>query len=232
MQGRQARDATSEPTRPRREDLLGLISAKKTKLENALEKNWIAHLLVAGIGVAMVFNVRKVAESVIGGFFKGTYDRETVATILLAIHVYYFMRMGPLLTAFVVAKSWHDEQLECYLTGPPKPARNAKADPLHPLFGTTSFLAAALYPGSRGYLVITTVVVSLAQASALFLVFRSYHVSLRISPASLFFAVLIAAIGMLYWMFWQRAFTRATLILLALALCWFVLFTIVAPVAP
>jgi hypothetical protein len=166
--------ARSERTGSHTEGLLRLTSAKKAKLENALEKVWIAHVLVAGIGIATVFNVGKVTESLIARHLQGTYDVKTIATILLATHLYYFMRTGPLLNAFNKAKALHDMQLEGYLTVRSQELEEAKADPIHPLYGTTSFMAAALYPHADGYLIITTFVVSVAQAAALFLVVKAY----------------------------------------------------------
>jgi hypothetical protein len=228
MQGQLASDANGEQMRPHTKGLLRLTSAQKEKLEHALEKTWIAHVLVAGIGIAIVFNVGNVAESIIAHLLQGPYDLKTIATILLAVHVYYFMRTGPLLSAFGEAKSWHDYQLEGYFKGQEE-AEKARADPLHPLSGTTSFLAAALYPRAKGYLIITTFVVSVAQAATLFLVFKAFRVGAGISLSSAFFVLVLVILITLYFMFWQRRYAGATVVVIVLVLILFFVFEMVAP---
>jgi hypothetical protein len=207
------------------EYLLGLTSAKTDKLEKDLEATWIAHVVVAGIGIAMVFNVGHVAEAVVGGILKVNYDLKTVAPILLAIHLYYFMRTGPLLTEFNEAKKLRDGLLDDYSTGQLK-GRNVE-----PLRATTSFLANAFHPHRAGipYFIITTLFVSLAQASALFLVYTAYHTNAIVS-----LVIAIVAMIVLYSLFWkaQRAqedhtlATWAVAALSVLVLLWLCSFTI------
>jgi hypothetical protein len=213
--------SNSECPRPRiLELLLQLTSAKYDKLEKALEMTWIAHVVVAALGLAMVVNLGKVPESVVGYFLQGKYDLKTVAAIILAVHLYYFMRTGHLLTAFNDAKAFQDGLLDDYLTGHPE---KGKVAPLH---RTMSFLAAAFYPHAEAapYFIITALVVSLAQASSLFLVVKAYHAGAMSSLGIVLFFMII-----LYYLFWkaQRDRTRATravIVLSVLTVSWFSIF--------
>jgi cbb3-type cytochrome oxidase subunit 3 len=168
----------------------------------------------------MMFNIGRVGQAIASRYLQGTSDLETVAPILLAIHLYYFMKTGSLLTAFNEVKALRDELLKDYLKGQPE---GGKVGPLH---GTTSFLAAAFYddePGpvhaARGpwwqwmlgrwvpYFVITALVVSIAQAAALFLVYEAYHAS------AMFWLVIVIVLVLLitlYIMFWKAGPSQAT----------------------
>src|ERR1700724_3302129 len=83
------------------EFLLKLTSDKVEKLEGALEKNWIAHLILAGVGLALVLNIGNLPGLLANYFLRGGYDKKAGATIILAALLYYFMKLGHLLTAFV-----------------------------------------------------------------------------------------------------------------------------------
>jgi hypothetical protein len=204
--------------RPRAlELLLRLTFAKLNKLEAALEKVWIAHVVIAGMGVATVFHVGKIPELIFNRFFNGEYDPKTVAVIIMASHLYYFMKTGHLLTAFNDAKDLRDELFEGYLTGLPWRGK------VSPLRRTTSFLAAVFYPHTEGisYFIVTAVVVSLAQASSLYLVVNAYH-------ASAMLTFVLCVLFILYYLFWhaQRDRLRATWavgVLWALTALWFFL---------
>jgi hypothetical protein len=202
----------SEPPH-RLEVLLGLASTKTDALEKALERTWIAHVVVAGIGIAVVLNVGQVLQAIAGRYLQGASDLETVAPIMLAIYLYYFMKTGSLLTAFNEAKALRDRLLKDYLEGQPE---EGTVGALH---GTTSFLAAAFYDDEPGlvhptggtwwrwklgrwvpYFFITALVVSLAQAAALFLAFEAYHATARIWLVIVLILVIVLDI-----MFWKPA---------------------------
>jgi hypothetical protein len=261
----------SEHMSPHRlEFLLGLNSAKTDTLEKALEKTWIAHVVVAGIGFAMVFHVGHVLQALVGRYLPGTSDLETVAPIMLAIYLYYFMKTGPLLTAFNEAQALRDRLLKNYLEGQPE---EGTVGPLHetssflaaafyddepglvhatvgswwrwklgkwvpylerqpeegtvgPLHETSSFLAAAFYDDEPGlvhaadgswwrwklgkwvpYFFITALVVSLAQAATLFLVYEAYHAS---TMFLLVIVIVLVLLITLYVMFWKPGPSQAT----------------------
>lgn len=211
-----------EDTTPTRlKFLLGITSGKTDTLDKALEKTWIAHVVIAGIGIAMVLDIGKVTESVFLHLL-GSYDHRTAAAILLAISLYYSMKTGPLLTAFNQARMLRDDLLDAYLAG-----QKGMVDPLRQ---PTSFLAAVFYddepgPGHAGggsgwrwkleewvpkwvpYFVITTFVVSLAQAAPLFLVYEAYHASPRFW---LVIVIVSAFLLALYYMLWKPPSSTAT----------------------
>lgn len=201
--------------------LLGLTSAKTDTLDKALEKTWIAHVVIAGIGIAMVLNIGKVTESVFHHLL-GSYDPNTAAAIILAISLYYSMKTGPLLTAFNEARMLRDDLLDAYLAG-----QKGMVDPLR---RPTSFLAAVFYDDEPGpghaaggsgwrwmpekwvpkwvpYFIITTFVVSLAQAAPLFLVYEAYHESPRFW---LVIVIVSAFLLALYYMLGKAGLTTAT----------------------
>jgi hypothetical protein len=200
----------SEPHH-RLEFLIKLTSAKTDALEKALEKTWIAHVVVAGLGFAMVLNVGQVLQAIAGRYLPGASDLKTVAPIMLAIYLYYFMKTGPLLTAFNEAKSLRDQLLKNYLKGQPE---EGKVAPLHE---TSNFLAAAFYDDLPGlvpvggpwwrrkfvkwlpYFFITDLVVSLAQAAALFLMFEAYHASAMFWLVIVIVSVLLIALYIMFW---------------------------------
>lgn len=202
--------------------LLGLTSGKTDRLDKDLEKVWTAHLVVAGIGIAMVLNIGKVTESLFSHLV-GSYDPKTAAAILLAISLYYFMKIGPLLTAFNEAKKLRDELLEAYLTGQPQEGMAT------PLRRPTSFLAAAFYPGGVPDFIVTALVVSLAQAAPLFLVVKAYQASATIS-----LVIALSFMAILYTLFWRtrRENPRASWavsVLCVLVPFWFFLFEFLIP---
>jgi hypothetical protein len=84
----------------RRKLLISMTSAKVTKLEEALEGNWVAHVVVAGIGFALVYGVANLPKLLSEYFVKGDYDKKGVAAITLAILLFYFMKLGHLLSSY------------------------------------------------------------------------------------------------------------------------------------
>ncbi len=152
--------------------LLNLNSDKINRIESGLEKNWIAHLILSGVGVALVFNIGNLPGFITHYFSESPYDRKAVAAITLAILLYYFMKLGHLLTSFVDASQLQDSLLKDYLDGDFDEGR------LSPLHKSTNFFVETFFsPGvltSLPYLVVTLFVVSIAQAGALFLFAQAY----------------------------------------------------------
>jgi hypothetical protein len=92
-----------EPERDdkRTEYLLKLTSDRVNRLENALEKNWIAHLILAASGLALVFHIGSFRDLLSNYFIHGGYDQKVIAAVDLALLLYYFMKLGHLLTLYV-----------------------------------------------------------------------------------------------------------------------------------
>lgn len=160
----------------RTEFLLDLNSAKIKRLESALEKNWIAHLMLAGIGIAVVLDIANLPALLANYFTKGQYDEKAVAAIVLAVLLYYFMKLGYLLTSFVEASRLHEFLLKAYL------GEQFEDPKMLPLRKSTNFFVEAFSAGTSAktgrsfspYLLVTSVVVSIAQATALFSVVQAY----------------------------------------------------------
>ncbi len=188
------------------EFLLDLNSAKIRELEKALEQNWLIHVILSGVGVAMIFNIGHLRDVLAKYFAQAEYNAQAVAAILLPVFLYQFMRLGQLVTAFNEARQLRDDLLRDYLGGA---LHHLNMEPLHK---STSFLAESFVTkGNWPYLLVTTAIVTIAQASALFLVVQAYGVN-RFSVAILVASAAIMSI--LYVLFWkfQRDRRRATLV--------------------
>jgi hypothetical protein len=223
---------TNEQRKPQIvEFLLNLNSAKIDKLESALEKNWITHVILAGVGVALIFRIGNLPNLIVAKYFtQEQYDARAAAAIMLPIFLYYFMKLGHLLTLFNEARRLQDTLLKEYLT---IQFDERQTEPLH---RTTSFLAESFYPGSGGdkmfisYLFVTSVVLSTAQGAALFLIVQAYHLN-RWSIAGLTLSGIVLLI--LYFLFWrsQKDRFRATLAVLfsiVLTTAWLIVFSVFA----
>jgi hypothetical protein len=191
------------------EALLNLNSAKVSKLESALEKNWIIHVILAGVGTALVFNVGNSRQFLTRYFTEQEYNGQAVAVVMLPLFLYHFMKLGHLLTLFNEARRLQDALLKEYLAGQ---FDEQRAEPLR---RTTSFLAESFYPGRDAklfwpYLFVTSLVISTAQAAALFLVVQAYPNN-RWALAVLVLSGLFILV--LYSLFWrsQKDHFRATL---------------------
>ena len=185
------------------EFLLEISSAKVEKLEKALERNWIAHLILAGIGLAFVFDIGDLPKSFAKYFSQDQYNIRLAAVLILPVLLYYFMKFGHLLTSFIQARTLHDELLNAYL------GETFDEKKFKPLRETTSFFevfySTHTFGGGRNpivlaYFVVTPTVISVAQATALFLVLQAYgRTSWSIGVVVLCGTVLV----MLYWAFWM-----------------------------
>jgi hypothetical protein len=214
------------------EFLLELSSAKVERLERALEKNWIAHLILAGLGLAFVFDIGDLPKSFAKYFSQDQYNTRLGAVIILPVVLYYFMRFGHLLTSFVAARSLHDALLSAYL------GDQFDQNKFRPLRESTSFFevfySTHLFR-ARGPVVlaftVTPAVISVAQAAALFLLLQAYGRN----TWSIAVLVLSGTILMiLYWAFWKSqkshpGTTGAVIGCVALIIAWFIAFAVLAP---
>lgn len=188
------------------EFLLNLNSAKISELESALERNWLTHVILSGVGVAMIFNIGHLRDVLAKYFAQAQYNAQAVAAVVLPIFLYHFMRLGQLVTAFNEARQLRDDLLRDYLGGV---FHSLNLEPLH---RSTSFLAESFVKkGNWPYLLVTTATVTISQASALFLVVQAYGVN-RFSVAILIVSAIVMLI--LYVLFWrfQSDRRRATLV--------------------
>jgi hypothetical protein len=171
----------AEETKPPENDnhtnefLLKLNSDRMSGLESALERNWVAHLLLAGIGLALVLPIGKFRDLLASYFVKGPYDQTVVATVLLAILLYYFMKLGHLPTLYVEASGLQQRLLQSYLGEQVDATKLVLRKSTN--FYVEAFFAIKPFSGRDTfwpYLLVTTIIVSLAQATALYLVGQAF----------------------------------------------------------
>lgn len=209
------------------EFLLKLSSTKVAKLDKELDRNWLAHLILAGIGPALVFDIGNLPGVLNAKYLSQQNDKKAVAVIMLPIALYFCMRLGYLVGAFVKARRFHDGMLERYL-GDEKP------EGMLALSTTTNFYELFYSPKSFAqgkaaqvvFSVVAPVVISLGQASAICLVIQAYGLNRwTVSVLGGFSALVL----FLYWAFWRalRDISRTKWLLggcVALLVVWLVLF--------
>jgi hypothetical protein len=157
------------------EFLLKLNSDRVNELEGALERNWMAHLILAGIGLALVIPIGKFRDIVANYFVREPYDQTVIATVFLAILLYYFMKLGHLMTLYMEAIELRRGLLKKYL-GPHPEAGNLVSRK------STNFYVEAFFgmkpysddDTSLIYLLVTSIIASIAQSSALYLVGQAF----------------------------------------------------------
>ncbi|HEY6348711.1 MAG TPA: hypothetical protein VI636_04810 [Candidatus Angelobacter sp.] len=170
--------------------VLNLNSAKLNALEAALENNWLAHLILAGAGVALVFNIADLPQLLTHYFLQqDAKDQKPAAALFLALLLYFFMKLGHLLTSFIAARQLQDSALQQYLgqnaAGNQQncASRSNTATIVPALEKTTNFFVEAFHlakdeqPGAWVYLLVASAVVSIAQSAALYVFARSYQLN-------------------------------------------------------
>jgi hypothetical protein len=157
------------------------------------QKNWIAHLILAGVVLALVLDIGNLPGLLANYFIRGQYDKKAVAAIVLAVLLYYFMKLGNLLTSFVDASRLQQSLLRGYLSEQFDEAN------VMPLNKSTNFFVEAFFSVESfttgksfwPYLLVTCVVVSVAQAAALFLVVQAYDLNRWLPSIFLFCGVIL-----------------------------------------
>ena len=195
----QVKSASPVMDERRIEFLLKVNSDRVNGLEASLEKNWIAHLILAAIGLALVFHIGNFRELLANYFVKGPYDQKAVAIVILGLLLYYFMKLGHLLTLYIESSRSQQQLLKAYLgeqvTASSVILRKSTNFYVEAFFSVDSFhMRDVFWP----YLLITITIVSLAQASALFLIAQAYTLS-RWLP---FIISVNAALVVLCFVFW------------------------------
>jgi hypothetical protein len=185
------------------ECLLELSCARAEKLAAALERNWTIHLILAGVGLAIVFDVGNLPEFLVKHFVEqDTFERRPVAAILLPLVLFYFMKLGHLLTSFFETRDLVVFSVQKY------GGESDNVEKLSCLQGTTSFFE-VFARGSRASekktlryaaMGITSVVFSTEQATALYLLVQAYGINLFSVIASI---LSLIALFILYVTFWN-----------------------------
>ena len=182
--------------------LLGLATARVKDTSDALERNWLIQMICAAIGIALVYDIAELTK-VICKYFGGqdTCTPRSAATVLIVVQLYYFMKFGQLVTAFLEARQLLDKVLDAYFGE----ARSSSL--LAPVRDSMSFFEGyysrsafnSWAPLRAAYFLLFLMVVASGQAAALFLLIHGYGAS----PASLIIGALaIVALIVLYVGFW------------------------------
>ena len=183
--------------------LLGLANKRLSDVTKALERNWIVHLILAGIGTALVFDIGDLPRFLSRYVSQDAYDLKPVATIILAVLLYHFMKFGHLLTAFVESRYLTDALLRRSV-GEDIPTKE-----FNPLRETTSYFEgyySADAFGGRGravmtlYYLLSGAVIATSQAAAMALIVKAYGINFWSITAIASAAVII---GVLYGAFWR-----------------------------
>ena len=205
--------------------LLQMSCTKITALEKALEHNWVIQLVLAGLGVAFVFEIGDLPRALARYFSQDQYTAKPVALIILPVLLYYFTRFGHLLTSFIAVRRLHDQLFNSSFDG------TFEDMDLVAIRETTSFFE-PFYAGGNfrpiliAYFLFMPVVVSLTQASAMFLVVRAYGLNV-VSIGIVGLSGIVLAI--LYLGFWRanrnhRATTVTAIACPVLVIGWLILF--------
>ncbi len=183
--------------------LLGLANKRLSDVTKALERNWIVHLILAGIGTALVFDIGDLPKFLSRYVSQDEYDLKPAATIILAVLLYHFMKFGHLLTTFVDLRRLTDSLLQQRL------GKDARTREFEPLRETTSYFEGYFSAdafGGRGrpvmtlYYFLSGAVLATSQAAALALIVKAYGINVWSMSAIVLSAVII---GVLYVAFWQ-----------------------------
>jgi hypothetical protein len=159
------------------EFMLKLNSDRVSELESALERNWIAHLILAGIGLALVLPMGRFRDLLASYVVHGTYDQTAFAIVLLAVLLYYFMKLGHLLTLYAEASHVQQDLLQSYLGKPVDDHVKKLVRPKSTNFYAEAFLGKKPFRENNTYLpylVVTQIIVALAQAAPLYLVMQAF----------------------------------------------------------
>lgn len=185
-----------------RKFLLEISAAKIEKLAGALERNWIIHLVLAGVGLAFIFNIGGLPVVIANYYGLDRFNIQPAALIILPILLYYFMKFGQQLTSFLASRKLYDSLFDSFFSG------SVDDIDVTPLRNTTSFFEVFYSPrsfGGRGplvftYMLITTAVFSVTQASALFL----FAIAYGFGPWSIMVLTVSTLVFLLlYWAFWN-----------------------------
>jgi uncharacterized protein Usg len=206
-----------------KEFLIQLNSERLVRVEQGLERNWMVQLVLAGVGLALVFDIGDLPKFLSRYVSQQEYNLRPVATILLAILLYYLMKLGHLLTTFIETRRLSDWLLDEYL-GPSK--RNLEA-----LRATESFFEVYYAPNEFGrplvtaYYLTSAITISTGQAAALYLILKAYGINLW-SLVAVSLAVVV--MGLLYGGFWgsKRKHPGTTAMVIACCLMTVLLFIV------
>lgn len=181
--------------------LLGLATPRVKEISDSLERNWLIQMICAAVGIALVYDIGDLPRIICKYFGQESCASRSSATVLIVVQLYYFMKFGQQISAFLECRRLLDALLDAYV------GEVRTSAFLSPLRDSMSFFEGYYSPKAFGswaplrvaYFILFLIVVACGQAAALFLLFRGYGVR----PASLSIGgVALAALTILYVGFW------------------------------
>jgi hypothetical protein len=213
--------------------VLGLANSRVKDVTDALERNWTIQLICTAVGIALVYDIADLPKIICKYFSQGYCTSQSVAPILIVVVLYYFMKFGQLLTAFLEARQLLDHLLDTYLgkcseMGALKPIRESMSF-FEGYYASTAFISWT--PLRAAYFLVSPLVIAWGQAAALFLLVRAYKAN---TGSLLVVGVAIVALVIFYGGFWYSRkgrlhTTRIVFTCVALIPVAFILFWITAP---
>ena len=209
--------------------LLELATSRAKDISDALERNWVIQMICAAVGVALVYDIAELTEVICKYFAHDKCTSRSAAAVLIVVQLYYFMKFGQYVTAFLETRQLLDNLLDAYVGESDNEGR------FSPLRDSLSFFEGYYSRSAFGswaplrvaYFILFLVVVATGQAAALFLLFHGYG----LNPVSVLFgSVALVALVILYLGFWYSkrhhpyttnlVFGCMTLVAAALAFFW------------
>jgi|SRR5215213_1301103 len=181
-----------------KEFLIQLNSERLERVEHGLERNWIVQLVLAGVGLALVFDIGDLPRFLSRYLSQQEYNLRPVAAILLAILLYYLMKLGRLLARFIDTKKLNDRLLDEYL--------GDRRRDLEALRASEGFFEFFYAPDAFGrplvaaYYIVSAITISTGQAAALYLILKAYGINFWSLAAV---ALALVVMVLLYIGFWQ-----------------------------
>jgi hypothetical protein len=182
--------------------VLGLTTSRVKDIAETLERNWTIQMVCAAVGIALVYDIADLPKIMCKYFGQESCTLRSAAPVFMVVVLYYFMKFGQLLTAFVEARQLHDDVLKTYL------GKSSDLSTFKPILETTSFFEGyysnsafrSWAPLKVAYFLMCLIVLAVGQSAALFLLVRAY----KLNAASLLVVGLaISALIILYIGFWQ-----------------------------
>jgi hypothetical protein len=181
--------------------LLPLTLARVKDISDALERNWIIQMICAAVGVALIYDVGSLPKVFCKYFKQEACTLQSAAAVLIVVELYYFMKFGQYVTAFLEARKLLDDLLIAYV------GTHASSKELTPLSDSLSFFEGyysqsafgSWAPLRIGYFTLFLAIVATGQASALFLLIRGYGVTPISIAVGLAASVILVILYISFW---------------------------------
>jgi len=213
--------------------VLGLANSRVKDVTDALERNWTIQLICTAVGIALAYDIADLPGIICKYFGQVSCTLRSVAPIFIVVELYYFMKFGQLLTAFLEVRQLLDRLLDTYLgkcseMSTFKPIRESTSF-FEGYYASTTFISWS--PLRAAYFLVSPLVIAWGQASALFLLVRAYKAN---TGSLLVVGIAIVVLVIFYCGFWHSKkgrlhTTRIVFSCVALIPVAFILFWVTTP---